>query len=57
MGLLVLFFWVQSYLHSAYIDYGGTLFYQPVPARRSGSMAAPLALPPLLVVGDNIPAV
>ena len=29
------FFFVQSYSHSAYIDYGGTLFY-PVPVCRPG---------------------
>ena len=34
-GFVVLFF-VQPYSHSAYIDYGGTLFY-PVPVCRPGT--------------------
>jgi len=42
------FFFVYSYSHLAYLDYGGALFFRflsAVPPRKSGSVAATSPLP------------
>jgi len=51
--LALVLFSVQSYSHSAYLDYGGTIFYLVPVCRKvglAGSTLAPPSLPTLVMM-------